>query len=358
MTNPTDQPVVKTRGDEVSMLEIANTVLRNWRVIVVLPLVLAFVAGVYSLSRDRMYTVDASFLPQVEGAGGAASLAQQFGVSLGTERPGQQPQFYVDLMKSPAILRKLVESEYSIPGKDGRAWNGTLIQHLKLEGNGITAWRNATRTMQNWITSSVNPKTGVVNMTVIADDPALVEGIAARLLQLLNDFNLQVRQSRAQEEDRFITGRMRDAQAELRSAEAALQEFLRHNRAFSNSPELVFDHDRLQRNVIMRQEVYTSLLRSQEQARIDAIRDTRTFTVIDHPEGAAGPKGRRTVLRVVLAFMLGLMIASFVAFIAEAARRGRELQDPEYREFEGLFHQTVRDVLRPGRWWRGSPANR
>jgi hypothetical protein len=68
----------------------------------------------------------------------------------------------------------------------------------------------------------------------------------------------------------------------------------------------------------MRQEVYTSLLRSQEQARADAVRDTPLFTVVDHTPGLRSPRGAERCC--VLAFMLGLMVAVAVAFIREATR--------------------------------------
>ena len=75
------------------------------------------------------------------------------------------------------------------------------------------------------------------------------------------------------------------------NAERAREDFLRQNRGFGNSPELMSEHDRLQRQVAMRQEVYTSLLRSQEQARIDAVRDTPLLAFIDTPSERQNRKG-------------------------------------------------------------------
>jgi uncharacterized protein involved in exopolysaccharide biosynthesis len=360
MNQPKDQhPADPPHEDEISLVEIANTVLRHWRVIVVLPVLLMLVVAAWSLTRDRRYAASASFMPQVaegRGAGGAAALAQQFGVSLGTDRPGQSPQFYVDLLRSRTLLREAVESEYHVPTDEGRTWRGSLIQYWEL-GDGVRSgppWRQATEIVSDAISASVSRETGVVQLNVSSDHPVLAEQIAERLLELLNEYNLEVRQGRAQEEGRFISGRLSEAQAELRAAEGALQDFLRQNREFGNSPELAFEHDRLQRQVMMRQEVYTSLLRSQEQARIDAVRDTPLLTVIDHPAGTAEPEGRGTVLRAMLAFMLGLMLAVFIAFTTEFARRGRETDDPHYQEFQSLSREAWEDLRHPGRWMRKS----
>jgi uncharacterized protein involved in exopolysaccharide biosynthesis len=350
-------PAVPPDADQMSLVVIPMTILRNWRVIAVLPVLLALIVGLWSITRERTYEASASFMPQAtdgRGTGGAAALAQQFGVSLGTERSSQSPQFYLDLLRSRTLLRKAVEAEYQIPSEGGQIWRGTLVQYWDLDdrGSSLPPWRQATELLKKDISAAVGRETGIVQFTVASAHPVLAEEIAVTLLELMNDFNLEVRQSRAQEEGRFIIGRMTEAQAELLTAENALQAFLQQNREFRNSPELLFEHDRLQRQVLMRQEVYTSLLRSHEQVRIDAVRDIPLFTVIDHPAGTAEPQGRRTVQRVVVAFMLGFTLAILVVGIREFDRRSREEEDPHYREFQSLARDVWQDLRHPARWMR------
>jgi uncharacterized protein involved in exopolysaccharide biosynthesis len=351
-----EYPEGVVQDDEISLVGLANAILRHWRMIAALPLTLALVVGLWTLFQDRTYSASASFIPQTaegRGGGGAAVLAQQFGVSLGADRPGQSPQFYGDLLQSLAILRKVVESEYEVPAADGRSGTATLIEVYEVDGRGrIPSWQKAVDRLRDAMSTSIARETGVVSLTVSATHPALSEQIARRLLDLLNEFNLEVRQNRAQEEGRFISARLAETQAELLAAERALQEFLRQNREFGSSPELAFQHDRLHRQVSMRQEVYTSLLRSQEQARLDAVRDTPLLTVIDSPLGAAQLDGRGTILRATLAFLLGLVIAVFTAAIGEFVRRGRGTEDPHYREFQGLARQAWEEMRRPKRWLR------
>jgi uncharacterized protein involved in exopolysaccharide biosynthesis len=350
-------PRVIAEGGEISLVEIGNALLRNWRIVAGLPLAFAFLLGLWSLTQERMYVASASFLPEAperRTAGGAAALAQQFGVAVSTDRPGQSPQFYVDLLRSQALLRQAVESEYPMGGRDGGEGHSTLIELYEVaEPRGtIPPWRRATQRLRSDIAPTITRETGVVRFTVAAFDAALAEHIATRLVELLNAFNTDVRQGRAQEEVRFIGSRLAEVQAELLAAETAMQEFLRQNRVWEGAPELRFEHDRLDHQVRMRQEIYTSLLRSQEQARIDAVRDTPLLTVIDHPIGTAEPQGRGTVVRVILAFIIGLVIAVLIALVAEFTRRGRAAGDPHYQELQGLAQQTWDEIRHPSSWVR------
>ena len=248
--------------EEISLVEVMYAVLRNWRAVVVLPLALAVVVGIMSLNRKRFFAATATFVPQTaenRTLSSAAALAAQFGVNLGSDRAGQSPQFYEDLLRTSTILRRAVESEYQLPAGTGQARSGTLIQYWKLDEEKVPtpAWRRGVDRLRGSLATTVRRETGIIELKVYSDNPLIAEQVGTRLLELLNDYNLEVRQTRAREESRFIGGRLNEAQTELRAAEDALESFLRGNRDFRNSPDLTFQHDRLQRQVTARQEVYT-----------------------------------------------------------------------------------------------------
>jgi uncharacterized protein involved in exopolysaccharide biosynthesis len=342
--------------EEISLAEVTAIVLRSWRAVVVLPLVVAIGVGAWTFVQPRQYTATATFLSQgSEGrmAGNASMIAQQLGISLGGDRAGPSPQLYMDLLQSLAVLRTAVESEYQVLTRDGHLRRASLIELFESEERrSIPAWRIAVDELRESMSTSVSRETGIVRLTVTTSEPQLSEQVAQRLVDILNEFNLEVRQNRAQEEGRFIAARLDDARGELLDAEGALQAFLRQNREFRNSPELQFEHDRLQRQVAMRQEVYTSLLRSREELRIDAVRDIPVLSLIDPPAASAQPEGRGTILRTVVAFVLGLIIAVFVAVLGEMRRRGREGEAPQMRELEAAARQAWADLRRPQRWIR------
>lgn len=357
MSNSSENVRPSSTEDGLSLVEVATISLRHWRVIAILPVVLALVVIAWTLRQEREYAATAAFMPQgseARSAGTAAGLARQFGFDLGGDGSQQSPDFYVGLLRSRAVLRQAVEAEYTVPDEVGRVRTATLIDLYRIGHDTADSppWRRAAQMLRANISTSVARETGIVQITVTAFHPALAEQIAERLLELLNTFNLEVLQSRAEGEARFMGGRIEQAQAELLAAEGVLKEFLTHNRQFPNSPELTFTHDRLQREVAMRQEVYTSLLRAQEQARIDAVRDTRLLVVIDPATGSAEPKARGVRLRAMLAFVLGLMISLIVAFATEMVRRARASGDRRYGELRALVGEVWYDVRNPTRWLR------
>jgi uncharacterized protein involved in exopolysaccharide biosynthesis len=186
----------------------------------------------------------------------------------------------------------------------------------------------------------------VVTVSVTMPSPHLAAQIARRLLDLTAEFNVRTRQSRAGSERKFAEQRATDAARDLRAAEDRLQGFLQANRQFQGSPSLVFQHERLQREVVMRQELYTTLLQSYQQARIDEVRDTPVLTVVDAPQPPAVRDPRGTAMRMLLGLGFGAMLAVGLALLRDYLRRSRELGRPDYREFSALRRSAFRWIRR------------
>lgn len=342
---------------DFSLLQIFSTLVRHWRLILGVPLLLAFLTGIWSLSQQRRYVAMLSFVPVTDNRpvlnSGALGLARQFGVNLGSNAADQSPQFYSDLLRRPTTLRKVVESQYTLRTANGGTRRGTLVDRYDIgKGGVVPAWQVAVTRLRSDMVPSVDRQSGVVQVTVSDANPHLAEQIAQRLLEVVTEFNLEARQRRAEEEARFVGGQLEHARTQLLKAENELQSFLTHNRQWQNSPELSFQHDRLERTVIMRQEVYTSLLAAHEQSRIDAMRDTPLITVIDHPAGSAQPQARGTVLRVMLMFVLSASFASVLALILELNQAGRAGRS----ELGRAISDAWVDARNPKRWFKRQSA--
>jgi uncharacterized protein involved in exopolysaccharide biosynthesis len=161
-----------------------------------------------------------------------------------------------------------------------------------------------------------------VQLGVTMRDPELAAAVANRMVELVNEYNLRRRQSSSREQRRFLAARVDEAQRELRAAEDVQSAFLLRNRRFVGSPLLSEQAARLERDVRMKQEVFITLSKSLEEARVAEVRDTPMLTIVDHatpPDRATNP---RPALWAGIAAALGLLSASAM-ILAAAARQTR-----------------------------------
>jgi uncharacterized protein involved in exopolysaccharide biosynthesis len=340
---------------EVTLLDLANVVLRYRRSIVLIPLLFMVVGVFISMRTPRTYRADGAFVLQdatTNPRARVSGLAAQFGVAVpssGTD----VPQLYADILVSRRFMTQLAGTRYVFT-HGGRRFVGTPAQLFAVDaGNPQTTLRKTVKLLKGYVNSEVNPMTGVVGFSVSTPWPALSEQMGKQLLEMVTQFNLSIRQSQAAAERRFTEGRLNQAGRELRAAENALQDFMESNRRYDNAPQLLLRRERLQRDIAQHQAVYSMLSQAYEQARIDEVRDTPVLTVIEAPTGSAQPEPRGTATRGMLLLLLGLMLAVGLAFWREMLRTARERQAPELNEFLRLRDESLGPL---GRRRRGAAA--
>jgi len=339
--------------DEISLLALANVILRYRFWLLVSSLTLAVVVVALGLHRGRTFTTSASFAPQTRrnAAGGVAGIAAQFGFTLPSTDPSQSPQFYVDLLTSDAILRPLVDSVYVFQTDSGLV-RSSLVD-LKPEPKISRALRveQAMRQLRKEVAASASLKTGVVTFKVTADNPELARQIAARLLERVNGFNLESRSAQAAMERRFMEARLEEVRADLRVSEDRLQNFLDENRNYRASARLSLDQERLQRDVEMHQSVATALAQAYEQAKLDELRDTPVITVLEQPRAAVIPNSRGLVKAALLAVFVGALLMMVAILLREYFAERPEVAptDAATSEFKALVREALIDLRHPVR---------
>lgn len=344
-TDPTRQ--------EISVLEVLSILIRHRYTVAAIALASAVLVVAVTLILPRNYTVDASFVPQStqQGrAGGLAQMAGQFGISVPGEDATQSPQFYADLLRSREILSPVLEDTLEVTRVGWRGDTarvvGTLTDLLGIDDEDPRRRREeGLRWLQEKAVSArVSRETGTVRLSVTTRWPTVSAEIGTRLLDLVHKFNLVTRQSQAAAERTFIEQRVADAEEQLEAAEEQLKAFLVANRQFENSPDLRFEHDRLQREVARRQQLYNSLTQAYEDARITEVRNTPLITVVEPPEEPARPDRRGIPLKALLGLFAGGVLGVFYAFGREFMAWSRDEGGADYREFHELWEDAVNDV--------------
>ena len=330
---------------DVSLVQLATVLLRHRRPLIVIPsALLAVVVGIILLAH-RTYTTTISFTPVSSPAaqGALASLAGQFGVQLPGSDPSTSPDFYAGLVETPSILRALAKTKYTFKDQ-GKALSGSFIELYELgdTSSGATVFKAQHLLQSNVLGVSYDRQTSIVSVDVQTKWAPLSRQMAERLLQLIDEFNLNSRQRRAQAEREFMEQRLDSAKFELRAAENRLQDFLEHNRDFRSDPRLSFENDRLTQEENMRQQIVSTLTQAVEQDRIEAVRNTPSISVLEEPSDALQPDRRHLLLKGSLALAGGFAMVVIWLLIAEVLRSGKADTPGQYEELERTWRETRR----------------
>ena len=316
-----DEEAVTVAGSFGALFEL---LVRRRRLIIATSAALVAIVLMYNLMLERTYTSTASFVSQ-SGRTQSSSLggiAAQFGIAIPNDAGTDSPQFYLDLITSRAILDTVVGTRYNLPTASGIKAT-SLLDVFDAKGDNLpqrTAY--AERKLREHLSGTIGKQTGVVNVSVTTPNAILSKLVVARILDAINAFNLQKRQSRATAERRFTEERLATAKAELLAAENRLQDFMQENRVYNTAPRLSFEQDRLSRDVQNRQQIVNVLSQSFEQAKIDEVRDTPVITVLDAPDVPPNPDSRGLLAKVIFSLLSGALLGVFIAWLQEE-RRGR-----------------------------------
>ncbi len=347
--------------ETVSLLELASVLVKRWRIVVGLPLAAAVLAAVVSLVIAPRYTAIATFVPETESEGlrlpsGISGLAAQFGIAVPSGGGANSPAFYAKVLDSRTLKDQVLLASFPDPRTTEQTDSATLLEILEVEGDTPFKRLEEGRVkLDDRISVNVDNETNVVAVSAETRYPTLSADVANLFIDLLNRFNLETRQSNAQERRRFIEERVEEAQDELRTAEEDLQRFLEQNRQFRGSPDLTFQYERLERQVTIKQEVLTTLRRQYEEARIQEVNDTPVITVIDRavpPEEKSSPKRRQNV---ILAFFAGGVLGVAGSYGREFVERARQRDREEFEEFNSRWTTMKREMrsMLPGFRRRG-----
>lgn len=332
-------------ASQVTLISVAVVLLRHRWLIILSSLVGMIAMGLAAYSPNPKYTASATFTPRSRNAGGAGSaILQQLGLG-----GGGNAGYYLDLIRSREILGPIVESKVPYSTPDSSIATKRLIDLYDIEDKRpLYARAEAVERLSKQMQTSTQTN-GMMKLTLTTENPVLSTQLTARILDQLNEFNLKSRQQQASTERQFIENQVAEAAQRLRLAEDQLQAFLNVNRNFTQTSYLSFEWDRLKRQVGMRQDLYTSLAKSLDDARIEEVRNSPVLTVIEPPAVPLFPDRATWPGRAVLGLMLGLLVGVMLAFIRSYFMRQRESETTESDELEALKREA-RDDLK--HFWR------
>jgi len=332
--------------EETSLLGFLNVLLRHRGLVALCSIVGGVLLGASAVNAPRMFFAFSSFT--VRGAKAPSQLsgvAQQLGLTMGSLDENQSLAFYGDLVTSGVILGPVARKPYKTSAQ-GSEQSLASVFGIEEKNPNVAASR-AQDELVSRVSVTTTPRTGVILVRVRAERPMVAQQILENILTELDAYNLMLRRKRAVAEREFVEKRLSDVSVALRQAESNLSTFLQTNRDYTSSPVLRMEFERLQRAVRMRQQIYTAVAQSFEQAKVEEIRDLPTVLVIDQPEARRSSERPIALRRTLLGLIAGLFVGIVLAFVRERAAETREAGTSAYTEYSALKRKAFGDLARP-----------
>jgi len=168
--------------------------------------------------------------------------------------------------------------------------------------------------------SSYDVKSRVTTIYVSTSDPRLSANIAWRCVELLNQFNLDIRINQATKEEEFIAGRLASIKHELEFAEQQLASFRATNRNTMDSPQLQVMEGRFKREAQAQQELFLLLQRQNELVGIEKVRSVPLLRMIEVPRPPCERNSPKRSLIVIGGVLFGLFAAMLWVLLSSVDR--------------------------------------
>lgn len=340
-------PAPKRPDEETSLLGFANVVLKHRRIIVGCALLATLVCVASAVMAPRSYSTQVLFISRGSQFGPLAGIAAQYGLSIVGSDPSQSIAFYEDLLTSHELLREVAKKEYQIHDSKG-VKRGTLPQLYGIRAGTRDAEINlAVDVLQRHMGTNASRRTGVVTYFVSAPSAELAQQIAQNLATQLDLYNSETRRSQATAERNFIEARLAESRLALSGAEDQLRTFRDNNRVYRSSATLSLENDRFQRQVAMRQQLYTALSQAYEQARIAEVRDTPAISIVEPAELPTSPDTAYGIRNTLLGAIAGMLVGIVLAFVRERFYETKASGSRTFADFSDLKRATLEDLARP-----------
>ncbi len=282
--------------DDIDLLELASSIikrtLKHKVLAIVLFILVVGMAFALALLSTPFYQTNAKIIYQASGgsqASGLSALAALAGVSTSK---GDDPSAYLsDIILSNNMLQSVLAEKWKI----SKALPDTLTP-VDLQ----TLWKiKPDTTKDDWqinleydmldllkkkkyIVFTQDKKSGVITLTTEFEDPQVSFDVNNFIFKQLNDILINKMHFKASGNRKFAEERLAEIKENLKEAEENLRRFRQRNRLRIDPAEELEDA-RLQREVLMNQEIMIQLQKQYEIAKIEEARDMPVLDIIDKP---------------------------------------------------------------------------
>ena len=345
----------------VTLLGLANDLLRRPWVLAALVLGSAIGSALVRVMQPRTYTAIASFVPETAlPIGGGISLAAlavlggaepTVGASTTSSRatsldaaPSPLPSvppvkpldaaYYWEVLHSRALLLTVAGSRFTIQTPTGERVGTAADLYDLPAGPAAARIEDAARKLDRELEVDYDVKTNVLTVGIRTFDPTFARAVTERVLAEVMATNRRVDDDRAQAKVGFLTRAVAVARGDLLAAQDELARFLASNRAYVGTSAVALEFRRRDTDVLEKRGHYAELALQLERAKLDRSRATQIISIIQRPETPPRPDSRGLVRATIAGAVGGLAVALLFLLTSGHLARLRGAGSDELRALE------------------------
>ena len=274
---------------------------------------------IFSFSFSEKYLSEISLYPAKKDIMQGLGQLQALAVNLGTNSPKNDQDFNIaDVVKSRLIASEVINKAWTTKdsikidlidlwGLRKIKWYSSMF---KQSVDTSIIFESAIERLKDYVFVSEDRLTGLIKISTSFEDPLISSSVANFIGLQVQNYIQKENSAQSKKEKIFISDRLMIVLGELEKNELELKNFLERNRGYEDSPELYMTFSRLSREFDAKKEVYLTLQKQLELARIEEVRMSPILHILDYAVQPIRKSYPRRLLFIISFFMVG-MVSSF-----------------------------------------------
>lgn len=336
---------------EIQLSDVLVFLKRSRRVMLIGGMIGALLGGGYAVLLSNMFSTRVTIMPEVQtknglNLGNLGSLAGLAGVNLDNLTNAAEtirPELYPTVVASVPFSLHLLQSDvYSTEFKLKQRLEAYLMAHkeqtlLGRLDNLLTSddqdklvdptnhsgmlqltkgQEKRIEEIQNNIIVDYDKKTGIITLSVTMPDPVVATMVANQSLAFLKNYITSYRTQKARTEANFLEKQVIKAKQRYQAAEYALSTYRDRNRSlFLNTAKI--EEQRIQADYTLAQDIYNTLSKQAEMAKIKVQEETPVFQVLDPAQVPLKKSKPKRLAYIIVFTVLGLFVGLSTKIVKE-----------------------------------------
>ncbi|MBT4926132.1 MAG: hypothetical protein HOL62_02515 [Candidatus Marinimicrobia bacterium] len=329
------QPIIK--NEKFNPKNLSIFILFYYKKFIRIGLIFLFVGLAYFFIKPSVYSSRVSFYTNYNEAPQSSFLSMLPAGMLGGGMGYTSLSFSIEnYLSSEDFLLEIVNSDYDIDGAKttltnqwGSDYDNFIVLNPMTFAKRVNSYFNftnglsdqekketyAARILKNSLLFSEDRRSLLNTISIsIEEDSELGIQIVSNVYDSIIAYSSNVVNTKAAEKKDFISNRLVAIQKSLTMSEDAMLKFSQENKQIENSPSLILERQRLQKDITLYNQLYFTLSDQLELAKINEKDNTTSFFLLDKPVTNRLKPGGGIVYTLIYYFTISIILSMIFYF--------------------------------------------